>query len=932
MKPQRRILLLADDRRGHTGNLLEHIAAFGLYSRHPVSVFNPRGVPRSRFLRIDEFDVVVIHYSLVPTADSYLPPFIREQIREFAGLKIQFLQDEYRWVESMTARLRELGIDILFTITPERELDKLYGGRLPGVLIVPTLAGFVPEALVGLRTPPTETRPIDVGYRGRVLPFWNGALSQEKVLIGQGFLRAARPYGLRCDIAWGEHDRIYGERWIRFLTSCKATLGAESGTSISDFDGSIERDTIAYLAEHPGATFAEVQSAVLAPHEGNVMMNVPSPRIFEAAALRTTMVLFPGEYGGVVQADEHYLPLERDFSNMDEVAAALRDVPRLKRLQASAYGDIVESGKYSMRREIERFDDHVDELSTTQGSGSRRQFALARMERPLQTRVIGRIDTASIGRALTWDALTARFVLTDPPLAKLVATYVTRPELWRRVPPRRLQHDLLRLALLRRAQSGSPVTTERFTVHAVIDRRNDRLTFVSSQDPPRPGAEAPTAGSPHPGTILWNHGAVGYGVHVSILGRWVGLAVGYHGTVGVHHFGALERLADALPGLVDEALEPLFERPGRRRRRLAVRAAFKVLPPHAGRQLVRSLRPRPGERPALAVALVRAPRNYAAKSALVARIVLSRPRLRALLRTGLGDAAVTTKVGKVAVVEDIVKLFTLQEANAGRVPGVTRVEIIAGPSSVTFRTRARGESRYLAAWPDLSPAETHSIRWDNREVGHTLNFPTRLHRRLAVSLEPDGVHLFPALTEIVVNNPSAWSLVTAEACRRPGPARQLRAAPRDSIAKALVVALAASRHRAVRQCLRRYLTDSSLRAVVELRPLSADIVKLYALDLVARGRVATVNGVRRDVDGTDVRYTTTVSGVSATPPSPFDDAAHGTALITWDNRATGNRILILPRLLGVIPLFVLFDADNMHQFDAWALTLERGGNRANGTG
>src|SRR5207253_10687300 len=52
---------------------------------------------------------------------------------------------------------------------------------------------------------------------------------------------------------------------------------------------------------------------------------------------------------GVVQPYEHYLPLEKDFSNFDEVSNALRDIDRLEDLTERAYSDLIASGRYSYR-------------------------------------------------------------------------------------------------------------------------------------------------------------------------------------------------------------------------------------------------------------------------------------------------------------------------------------------------------------------------------------------------------------------------------------------------------------------------------------------------------------------------------------------------------------------------------------------------------
>src|SRR5689334_1357883 len=113
------VLLLCDDARGHATTLLEHIDAFGRYSRHDVRTYNPRGLARSRLLSLDEFDVVVVHYSLMVTSEAYLPRDFHRKLAAFDGLKVQYIQDDYSQVDRMAAVMRALGIDVLFTLHPQ---------------------------------------------------------------------------------------------------------------------------------------------------------------------------------------------------------------------------------------------------------------------------------------------------------------------------------------------------------------------------------------------------------------------------------------------------------------------------------------------------------------------------------------------------------------------------------------------------------------------------------------------------------------------------------------------------------------------------------------------------------------------------------------------------------------------------------------------
>src|SRR5947207_12704126 len=110
------ILLLADSHPAHAQTVLDHVSSFGRYSRHEISYANPVGMPEAATLHLDRYDVVVVHWSLVITYDTYISPAIRERLRAYDGLKIQFIQDEYRWINEITSMMRWLGIDVIFSV------------------------------------------------------------------------------------------------------------------------------------------------------------------------------------------------------------------------------------------------------------------------------------------------------------------------------------------------------------------------------------------------------------------------------------------------------------------------------------------------------------------------------------------------------------------------------------------------------------------------------------------------------------------------------------------------------------------------------------------------------------------------------------------------------------------------------------------------
>ena len=272
-----------------------------------------------------------------------------------------FIQDEYRRVNFICEKVKYAEIDAIFTCAPRKIAEQIYKGLDGKVELIPTLTGYVPESLVGVERKTISERKIDVGYRARELPFWYGRKSFEKFEIGKLFLEKSHNQRLKCDISSKEKDRIYGNNWIKFLSNCKTTLGTESGASIVDFNGKIEYELNRWQAFHPFSGFDEVPAKFL-KQDGEINLQVISPRCFESAALGTVMILYPGIYSNILHKDRHYLMLERDFSNYQEVVEKLHDNEILKNISENAYNDIILSNKYSYCKFIEFFDSQVNRI------------------------------------------------------------------------------------------------------------------------------------------------------------------------------------------------------------------------------------------------------------------------------------------------------------------------------------------------------------------------------------------------------------------------------------------------------------------------------------------------------------------------------------------------------------------------------------------
>lgn len=363
-KRDKKVLVLYDDRSTHVKTIEHHLASFLKYSAFETH-FAPCTHTQECIYDLTQYDAVVLHYCVRLCFQGHLSPSYEAALKAYPGLKILFAQDEYDCTNTLKQAVHDLGIQCLFTCVPPASIRAVYSEKFfDHVHFVNTLTGYVPPDFDLQKHPvkPLEERQVVIGYRGRDIGYWYGDLAREKLLIGVRMKELCDARGLNTDIAWTHEKRIYGPGWFDFLGSCRATLGTESGSNIFDFEGKLKEAVEQELRDNPAATYEEVHAKHLREHEGKVVMNQISPKLFEAITLRTALVLFEGTYSGVVQPDLHFIPLKKDYSNVDEVLRKVQDDDYLRALTERAYQDVVASGKYSYRAFAREFDAVLDNL------------------------------------------------------------------------------------------------------------------------------------------------------------------------------------------------------------------------------------------------------------------------------------------------------------------------------------------------------------------------------------------------------------------------------------------------------------------------------------------------------------------------------------------------------------------------------------------
>ncbi len=355
------VLLLANEDYS-AGCCSDYINAIKKNSDHNIAVRNP--MVKSRMDKLffrphvslknnngKKFDVIIIHYSISIIFRSHISYFLRKKIRNFKGIKIIIIQDEYRWINRIVNEMIYLNVDGIVSLLDKENINKVYKHpKLEKKLKVTALAGYVSDDWVDQPVPRISERTKHIIYRGNRLPFWLGNAAYEKTTLTEKVLEHFQGKNLTLDVSSSPENRIYGENWLNFMKSGKCVIGLEGGASIFDFDGSIEKKVSQYLSVNPKAEYEIINEKFLSTHEDKIYYRMATPRSFEAIATRTVQIMYPGEYSGILVPWQHYVPMKRDFSNLNEVVEVLNNDEFLQNIADRAYTEIIESKKFSEQR------------------------------------------------------------------------------------------------------------------------------------------------------------------------------------------------------------------------------------------------------------------------------------------------------------------------------------------------------------------------------------------------------------------------------------------------------------------------------------------------------------------------------------------------------------------------------------------------------
>ena len=332
------------------------LGAFERYLPGEVQYINTifRVIPIHILLQNYDY-VFITHSASVPwNRNTYkIKKQIIQKICSLGEKKIIFFQDEYFNTDLIEDLVNSIDFDCVYSVAPESEWGKIYP-NLDKSKFKSYLTGYIDsDDLRKYEDLLNVDRKIDIGYRTAEHNkgmYKLGDLGRLKSEIGLRFLDYSE--NLSMDIALGRKF-LKGNDWFKFLLNCRFTLGAESGSSILDRNGAIQGKIRSIVEDNKDFSYEEIMKEVV-DKDNSMNFSAISPRIFEAAILKTGLILVKGQYNNVLKENIHYIPVEKDFSNIKDVIEIAKDEKNRVRMVNSVYNDIVLSKKYTYKSFIEK--------------------------------------------------------------------------------------------------------------------------------------------------------------------------------------------------------------------------------------------------------------------------------------------------------------------------------------------------------------------------------------------------------------------------------------------------------------------------------------------------------------------------------------------------------------------------------------------------
>lgn len=322
-----------------------------------------------------DMDAVVLHTTVVCKRWSYLFGATLKALQwleQYQGVVVAIPQDEYDHAHLLDEWLLMYRTAVVVSCFDERHRALLYPRMHRAALFLHALTGYVnPRRVTDIRNAVhgVTSRPVDLFYRARSLPAWFGWLGWMKGALGGVAPQLLDGAGYALDVSVRREDTIVGDAWFTALASSVATMGSESGSSVLDRRGDVQRHVKALLEEQPDLDFFALNRLMdgeLTRHRFAAL----GPRHLEAMMTGTVQLLVEGDYSGLLKPWKHYIPLRPDLADLREKMALTRDRALVQQITERCAAEFVDGPDWTYGRFADRMLDAIEAVQAARRQAS----------------------------------------------------------------------------------------------------------------------------------------------------------------------------------------------------------------------------------------------------------------------------------------------------------------------------------------------------------------------------------------------------------------------------------------------------------------------------------------------------------------------------------------------------------------------------------
>lgn len=296
-------------------NTLFHCDYLNLNNFFPTRKKIPK-IKELKYLLFKKYDCIILLHSTFSNA-CLVPFYVQKILREKNAFKVFFIGNEYKHMPEKIKFVKYLKINLFITQSHQKEVINLYKKELNIFVEHITNTGIDEEIFYPKID--YKKRLSVIGYRTGPDPLYFG--KQERINLFnflKNYSSTNKKYNF--DVSIDVNDRFNYLDWPDFINRCKCMFASNTGFDYfflnDDIRNKVNQSKLKNIDEIFNTFFLNITNGT--------KFRCVTGKTIEPAACKTPLIQVEGDYDKF-KSNIHYIPLNEDYSNIDECLEKLED-------------------------------------------------------------------------------------------------------------------------------------------------------------------------------------------------------------------------------------------------------------------------------------------------------------------------------------------------------------------------------------------------------------------------------------------------------------------------------------------------------------------------------------------------------------------------------------------------------------------------------